>query len=373
MTAVSGSVTVGLDIGTTAVKAVAVDDTGAVLARSRVPHRLLTPRPDYLEHDAGRAWRRGPLQALAEVTAAVPEPAGVCVTSMVPSLTVVDDRGRPLSPGLLYGDARGRPDLPPPADAPTTAAAAHASSAMPDAVGFVRWALREHPGAAGFWPAQAVANYALGRVPAIDTAMAMSMGELMSMGTWDGAMLDKLGVSLEQLPKVVGMGEPAGTVSGTGTVMAAGTVDAFCDQIVSGAEHTGDVLVICGATLVVWAVVDDWIEVPGLWTVPHTTPGKILIGGPSNAGALFVDWARALLHGGFRRAPRPKRGGSHGHDDAEPPRTGDPERVPVWLPYVRGDRAPYHDPDLRAGLHDLDITHDATALERAAYEASGFV
>src|ERR1700722_16178788 len=59
MTAVSGSVTVGIDIGTTAVKAVAVDDAGEVLARSRVPHRLLSPAPDLLEHDAGRAWRGG--------------------------------------------------------------------------------------------------------------------------------------------------------------------------------------------------------------------------------------------------------------------------------------------------------------------------
>ncbi|HXW79163.1 MAG TPA: FGGY-family carbohydrate kinase, partial [Acidimicrobiales bacterium] len=46
---------------------------------------------------------------------------------------------------------------------------------------------------------------------------------------------------------------------------------------------------------------------------------------------------------------------------------------PVWTPYVRGERAPFHDPGLRAGLHDLDITHDAQAVERAAYEASGFV
>ena len=65
MTAVSGSVTVGVDIGTTAVKAVAVDGSGTVLARSRIPHRLISPAPDLLEHDAGRAWRRGPLQALA--------------------------------------------------------------------------------------------------------------------------------------------------------------------------------------------------------------------------------------------------------------------------------------------------------------------
>ena len=54
---------------------------------------------------------------------------------------------------------------------------------------------------------------------------------------------------------------------------------------------------IFGATLIVWAVVDDWVEAPGLWTLPHTVAGKVLVGGPSNAGALFVDWARALLAG----------------------------------------------------------------------------
>jgi xylulokinase len=47
--------------------------------------------------------------------------------------------------------------------------------------------------------------------------------------------------------------------------------------------------------------------------------------------------------------------------------------VPVWTPYLRGERSPYHDTTLRAGLHDLDLTHDADAVERAAFEASGFV
>ncbi len=171
------------------------------------------------------------------------------------------------------------------------------------------------------------------------------------------------------------MGEAAGTVTGTDTVLAAGTVDALCDQIVSGADQTGDVLVIFGATLIVWAVVDDWIEAPGLWTVPHTVAGKVLVGGPSNAGALFVDWARALLHGATRR-PAARRRCRERRTAASVPeaeRRGDPGRVPVWTPYLRGERAPYHDTTLRAGLHGLDITHDADAVERAAYEASGFV
>ncbi|HLX88029.1 MAG TPA: FGGY-family carbohydrate kinase [Acidimicrobiales bacterium] len=357
----SGSVTVGLDIGTTATKAVAADADGRVLARARVRHKVRAPQLDQLEHDAVRAWRRGPLQALAEVTASVPEPAGVCVASMVPSLTAVDARGRPITPGLLYTDGRGRQPTADDEDGPDSA------DVMPDASGFLRWAVGEAPGAFGYWPAQAVANYALGRVPAIDTAMAMMLGSIMVGDQWNMAELDALGVTPSQLPTVVPMGGPAGTVTGTGTVLAGGTVDAFCDQIVSGAERAGDVLVICGATLIVWAVVDEWKEAPGLWTVPHMAPGLFIVGGPSNAGALFVDWARSLIQSSTRAsAARP---------DASPvpARSGDPGRVPVWLPYLRGERAPYNDRRLRASVHDLDITHDATAMERGAYEASGFV
>lgn len=364
----------GIDIGTTATKAVAADAEGRVLARVRVAHRLRAPEPDLLEHDAARAWRQGPIKALAELAAVAPEPVGVCVASMVPSMTAVDARGRPLGPGLLYGDARGRAAEP---------AGAHpgrveVSSAMPDAIGFLRWMAEDQPSAAGYWPAQAVANFALAGVPAIDTAMTMSLGDLRKGADWDAQMLHDIGVGASQLPVVVPMGTAAGTVRGTGAVVAGGTVDALCDQLVSGAEHAGDVLAIFGATLVVWAVVDDWVEAPGLWTVPHLVPGKTMIGGPSNAGALFVDWARSMLHGASRRTALPaRRALATGDDRAEASagagRTGDPARVPVWLPYVRGERAPYHDPGLRAALHDLDITHDAAAVERAAYEASGFV
>ena len=35
-------------------------------------------------------------------------------------------------------------------------------------------------------------------------------------------------------------------------VLAAGSVDALCEQIVAGADRDGDVLVLCGTTLIVW-------------------------------------------------------------------------------------------------------------------------
>lgn len=45
----------------------------------------------------------------------------------------------------------------------------------------------------------------------------------------------------------------------------------------------------------------------------------------------------------------------------------------MWSPYIRGERAPFHDPDRRGLLDALDLAHDTASLRRAAYEASGFV
>src|ERR1043165_2820252 len=99
------SVTVGIDIGTTSVKAVAAEADGTVVARTRVPHRLGVPTPGRFEHDANRAWRWGPRRALAGLHRK--DFAAVSVVAMVPSLTAVNKQGVPQTAGLLYGDERG--------------------------------------------------------------------------------------------------------------------------------------------------------------------------------------------------------------------------------------------------------------------------
>jgi xylulokinase len=367
--------TVGIDIGTTSVKALAVSEDGRVVARSRIPHRIIHTSGDHMEHDAVAAWRRGPRRALAAVKEAItgagssgaPRIAGICVAGMVPSLTAVDRRGIPRTSGLLYGDIRGRA-----AGGPGEEGQA---GAMPDAEGFLQWTSKEMPDAFGYWPAQAVATHALTGHAVIDTAVASTLGDLQKFGKWNDELMTRLGVDLSQLPRVVPTGEAAGTLDAgkpgltttadgwddAEAVVAGGTIDAFCDQIVAGADQVGDVLVIFGATLIVWVVTDEWIEVPGLWSVPGTVAGRVLIGGPSNAGALFVDWARSLVRN------------QHGPGAPDDGRSGDPDRVPLWLPYLRGERVPFHDTSLRAGLFDLDITDGPAGVSRAAYEASGFV
>lgn len=358
-----GACTIGIDVGTTAVKAVAVDAGGNVVARARVPHRVIAPSPAVLEHDALRAWRQGPRRALARVAAALDGPAaGVVTSSMVPSMTAVDRRGIPRLPGLLYGDVRARDDGP---DGPVARPGDHGGE-REEGRRMLAWAAGELPGAAGYWPCQAVATHAICGVPGVDSATGTSFGSLLRGGRWDRDVLAGLGVDERQVARLVPLGQAAGAVPGTPTVVGGGSIDAFCEQLVAGAVEPGDVLAIFGATLVVWLVTDTWTEVTGLTSFPSTVPDRFMIGGPSNAGALFVDWVGALT--GVRPGkPRDPAGTPAGG------RTGDPVRVPVWLPYLRGERTPFHDPTLQASLQGLDIAQGPDAVVRASYEASGFV
>ena len=344
----AGDVTVGIDIGTTSVKAIAADADGTVVARTRVPHPLLAPAPVRLEHDINRAWRAGVEQAYADVSHDV-DVVAVEVAAMVPSLGALTDDGHAAGPGLLYGDERGR--------RPGVNQEGNPAESG-EMLGFLAWLRGNCPEATRFWPAQAVANHALCGRGVIDTTTAFTAYPLFDGARWDPALAAQADVTPEQLPDVVVGMDVAGRVGDSddgGPVLGGGTIDAMGEQVVAGADDDGDVLVICGTTLITWAVMSDWIERPGLWTIPHTAPGKILIGGPSNAGGLFLGWAAELA------------GPDGDHDSVAP------DNLPVWLPYVRGERTPLHNADLRASLHGLDLTHTSAHVRRAAYEAAGFV
>ena len=274
-------VTVGIDIGTSSVKAVAADADGNVVARARIPHDFHVPSPLRFEHDAAEAWHRGPeraLEALGDV-----QPRGVSVAAMVPSLTAIDEAGVPCAPGLLYGDERGH----------------HRDAAPQSEVGelaqFLRWHAANRPDARGYWMAQAVANNALAGRPVISTTVAATAMPLFGANGWDEDLVAETGARVDQLPELGISGQPLAEVDGyDGCVLEGGTIDAMGEQVVAGADEPGDVLVILGTTLIVWAVVPDLVDVAPFYCVPHTAPGGVwLVGGPSNAGGLFLDWVDA--------------------------------------------------------------------------------
>lgn len=361
-------VTVGIDIGTTSVKAVAADASGKVLARARTPHRVVSTDPGQFEHDPQGAWIDGVLSAWDQMLVGTADRliAAVTVSAMVPSMCGVDSAGTPVTVGLLYGDARGRalPDRIGAAGGSDVGSHgglrsdpgtdASEGSTEGEAAGFARW-LAGLKRVEALWPAQALANRALCGVAAIDSSTAMAMTPMSDGQGWAPELLDEIGMTSEQFPAIT----PGAAAIGErdGALVSAGTIDVLGEQLVAPCGDAGDVLVMCGTTLLPWVLTDEWVEIDGLWTFPSARAGLMAVGGASNAGGLFIDRVRALV----------------GDPASEELLVLDGDDLPVWLPYPRGERTPLHDPDRRAELLDLHVGHTPAHVLMAAYEAAGFV
>ena len=129
--------------------------------------------------------------------------AAVNVSAMVPSLGAVDADGprRRTRPALRRPPRRARRRRSRPS--PGTAASCWPSS---------RGTPPPHPDAAGYWPAQAVANHALTGRGAIDSTTAMTAYPLFDFVGWDEALAAEAGTTPAALPDIVSGVEPAGPV-----------------------------------------------------------------------------------------------------------------------------------------------------------------
>ena len=234
-------VTVGIDIGTTSVKALAADEDGNVVARSRVPHEIRDPRGGPVRSTTPtRAWRGGPRAALDALGARRRAGRGERVRD-----GAVAHRGRrrrgAATPGLLYGDG--------------AAGGERASSGNPvesgELVAFLRWTREQAPGRRrvlardrGGEPRARRRGGArhvdrVDRVPAVRLERGGTRRSRASSAS-----------TVEQLPRLVPTGWECGRVGGAdGPVLASGCIDVLADQIVAGADNDGDVLVLLGTTL----------------------------------------------------------------------------------------------------------------------------
>jgi xylulokinase len=94
---------VGVDVGTSGTKVVAIDRSGHALARAGASHASHHPRPGFSEQDP-EDWVRSATRALAEIGE---EPsAGLAFTGQMHGLVLLDGRGRVLRPAILWNDGR---------------------------------------------------------------------------------------------------------------------------------------------------------------------------------------------------------------------------------------------------------------------------
>lgn len=100
---------IGLDLGTSALKAVALDDDGRALAETRQGYHTARPGPGRAEQRA-TDWTAAAQTALQELAAAVPPKswAGIGLSGMIPTLVTLDVAGEPVGPAFTWEDCRAQ-------------------------------------------------------------------------------------------------------------------------------------------------------------------------------------------------------------------------------------------------------------------------
>lgn len=379
---------VGVDLGTSSVKVIAVDAEGRVLATASRTYPTLHPEPGAAEQDPD-AWWDAVCGALVEATAAVPAVVAVGLTGQMHGTVFLGEDERPIRPAIIWADTRSGPQAGAIAEAVGRERLAETTGTA-IAAGFqaasIRW-LQEH--GAGAWdrvagvllPKDEIRRRLTGEI-ATDPSDAAGTGMLgVRTRDWSRLMLGPVGVDERRLPVVSGSCRLAGSVDaegarGTGLPVGASVVggagDAPAGAVAAGVVEEGDLLLSLSSGAQVIAPVRRPVVDPALRV--HTfasaldpdagEPGWNVMGATMVAGSA-VRWLRDQV---FQMT------GPDALAELEAAAAAVPAGADglLFLPYLSGERTPHLDPDARGVFLGLSAEHRRGHLVRAVMEGSIF-
>ncbi|MEJ2590723.1 MAG: FGGY-family carbohydrate kinase [Candidatus Thiodiazotropha sp.] len=364
------NVYLGIDLGTSGCRGTAIDGQARTLAEHAVPlPPPEVPAPGRSQQDPRLWWQavRQVLQALARDCRDCAVKA-VAVDGTSSSLLLCDPEGRPLTPGLMYNDSRGRDQLPllqslAPADSPVLGATSSLAKLLH--LQTSRPAVPFHALHQADW----IMGRLCGRFDLSDENNCLKLGYDPVQRAWPSWM-DGLQLPPGCLPQVLPAGTPIGTLTPavaaeTGldpaTTVVTGTTDANAAFLATGASRIGDAVTSLGRTLVLKILSDQPVFAAAYGIYSHRLGDRGLGGGASNSGgavcrAYFTDaQMRQLSESIDPSAPT-------GLDYYPPPAPG--ERFPVNDSAYPPRLSPRPDSDVR---FFQGILEGLTRIEREGY------
>lgn len=291
------SLHIGLDLGTSGCRAIAIDDAGRV--HGCATRSLPTPvrNGGAVEQDP-EIWWRVVVETLRQLSAGIDSSAvrALAVDGTSSTLLLTDADGHPLAPALMYDDTRAKEQARRiEAVAPSDTAARGAGSALAKLL----WLLENTPpGRARHALHQAdwIAGRLCGRFGFSDSNNSLKLGHDPVRRCWP-AWLDVLALPGELLPEVYEPGAPVGELVAElacelglprSVRIVAGTTDSTAAVIASGVSRPGDAVTSLGSTLVLKVVSKQplFSSRYGIYSQPL---GELwLAGGASNSGGAVL-------------------------------------------------------------------------------------
>lgn len=289
---------IGIDLGTSGCRAVAIDQQGAELAscRADIPPPE-TPGPGQVQQDPERWWT-AVAGVLRDLSARLPDrqPARIAVDATSATLLLTTDDGTPVTTALMYNDSRSRDE------AVRIARIADPNSAATGATSSLAKLLHLRSVTTDRRPLIAAhqADWITARLTGIagisDWHNCLKLGYDPGRGSWP-EWLTRLAPERIRLPEVLPPGTVIAPVSAwlaaaTGLPrdlqVVAGTTDSTASAVATGARHPGDAVTCLGSTLVLKIVSQRRIDVPELGVYSHRYGNHWLVGGASNSGGAVL-------------------------------------------------------------------------------------
>ena len=367
----------GIDIGTSSVKAVLVDQSGEVTNQASEPLPISRPRSGWSEQNPSDWWQAAELAVASLPATGRHAVRGVGLSGQMHGATLLDGSDQVLRPAILWNDVRSQVECRAIEAAEPQSRRITGNLAMP---GFtapkLAWVRKHEPKV--FQAVRTVLlpkDYVRLRMTG-DKASDLSdaAGTLwvdVARREWSAKMLATTGLSEAHMPTLHEGPEPTGRLRaevaeawGMARVpVVAGGGDNAAGAVGVGVIDRGDALLSLGTSGVLFVAGDAFLPNPdrAVHAFCHALPGRWHQMTVMLSAASCVEWA-ATVTGAPGAGALLEKVEARGRLDG-------PE---IFLPYLSGERTPHNDPQARGVLFGLDHDSDAAAIGQAVLEGVAF-
>lgn len=373
----------GIDLGTSELKVLLLDERHRIVASTGEPLALQRPRPLWSEQHPADWWAAmdAALQRLAaRHAAAMAAVQGIGLSGQMHGAVVLDAAGQVLRPAILWNDGRS-------GDACAALQAAvpalrdiTGNLAMPGFTAPKLWWLREHEPALfdrvrcvllpKDWLRFGLTGEKVGEMSDASGTLWLDVGRR----CWSVDVLTACGLGVEQMPRLLEGSEVSGHLLPAlaarwglrpAIPVAGGGGDNAASAVGIGAVRPGQGFVSLGTSGVVFLASDRFRPNPAsaVHAFCHALPHAWHQMSVMLSAASALRWARELLGLPSEAALLERVAALTPAQQAA---------APTFLPYLGGERTPHNDPRAQGVLFGLDSGHDAASVGYAVIEGVAF-
>lgn len=369
----------GIDLGTSSVKAVLAAEDGSETRAASAPCSVDHPLPGHAEADPAQWWD-AVVGAVNSLDTAGMNIRGIGISVLYPALILFDEQMQPIRPAILYCDLRAVAE----SDEllkryGQTGARALTGSAFPpgtSSVTSLMWLNRHEPEAVGRTARLGHANTFLVNKLTGEFTIDFSNASLSGLydtakNEWSKELCEIGDVAPDSLPQVLPGDAVAGRLSEgaakqlglpSGLPVAAGAGDVVCSALGIGVGEESELFVSCGSTNCFAALSTEPDFDNDLVNTSYLDRRTWINVGSTTASGAAIDWfvATYLEAGDYDRFFELCRASSPGAGGV------------VFLPYLAGERTPLYDPRAKAMFFGMTLSTTLADIARSVAEGVCF-